>query len=309
VPTDHVIDASLIHHQWDSELEPILAVNSGDTVHYDLKVAGDGQVWPGAEYSDTRFDFDTIYNLSGPVWVNGAEPGDTLQVDILELRHHDWGWSAFLPGFGLLPDDFPHGYVRTFTLKDHLADFAPGISIPLAPFCGTLGTHPGEPAQLSPFPPHRGCGNIDNRHLTAGSTLWVPVHLPGGLFSCGDPHAAQGDGEVSVTALEAPLSGSMRLTLHKKSISTPRFSVPAASNAIRPGGYRATMGLSPDLMEGSRIAVRAMIEWLTDACGLTADDAYLLCSITGDLRIIEVVDAGVWNVAMTMPTAIFDASS
>jgi acetamidase/formamidase len=307
VAKDHEIDPSLIHHQWDSSLEPILAVNSGDTIHYDIRVAGDGQVWPGASYPDTRFDFDTIYNLSGPVWVNGAEPGDTLQVDILELRHGDWGWAAFLPGFGLLPDEFPHGYVRTFALRDQVAEFAPGISIPLAPFCGTLGTHPGEPAQLSPFPPHRGGGNIDNRHLTAGSTLWVPVHLPGALFSCGDPHAAQGDGEVSVTALEAPLTGSMRLTLHKKAISTPRFRVPAGGAAIRTGGYQATMGLSPDLMEGSRIAVRAMIEWLTDSCGLTADDAYLLCSITGDLRIIEVVDAGVWNVAMTMPSAIFDA--
>jgi acetamidase/formamidase len=309
VATDHVIDPSVIHHQWDAGLEPVLTISSGDTVHYDIKVAGEGQVWPGATYEDTRFDFDTIYNLSGPIWVNGAEPGDTLQVDVLELRHGDWGWAAFLPELGLLPDSFPHGYVRTFELKDQVAEFAPGIRIPLAPFCGTIGTHPGEPAMASPFPPHRGCGNIDNRHLTSGSTLWVPVHLPGALFSCGDPHAAQGDGEVSVTALEAPLSGSLRFTLHKRAISAPRFQVPGTSRAIRTGGYQATMGLSPDLMEGSRIAVKAMIEWLVDSRGLTADDAYLLCSITGDLRIVEVVDAGVWNVAMTMPASIFAADS
>jgi acetamidase/formamidase len=159
---------------------------------------------------------------------------------------------------------------------------------------------------MLPFPPHRGCGNIDNRHLTSGSTLWVPVHLPGAMFSCGDPHAAQGDGEVSVTALEAPLSGSLRFTLHKQAINAPRFRVPAHSAAIRTGGYQATMGISADLMDCSRIAVRAMIEWLVDTRGVTADDAYLLCSITGDLRIIEVVDAGVWNVAMTMPLAVFD---
>jgi acetamidase/formamidase len=128
------------------------------------------------------------------------------------------------------------------------------------------------------------------------------------MFSCGDPHAAQGDGEVSVTALEAPLSGSLRFTLHKQPVSAPRFRVPAGSRAIRPGGYQATMGISPDLMEGSRIAVRAMIEWLVADCGLTADDAYLLCSLTGDLRIIEVVDAGVWNVGMTMPLEIFESS-
>jgi acetamidase/formamidase len=306
---DHVIDPSVIHHQWDADLEPILAIDSGDTVHYDIKVAGEGQVWPSATYEDTRFDFETIYNLSGPLWINGAEPGDTLQVDVLELQHGDWGWAAFLPEFGLLPDYFPHGYVRTFALKDETADFAPGIRIPLAPFLGTIGTHPGEPAKISPFPPHRGCGNIDNRHLTSGSTLWVPVHLPGAMFSCGDPHAAQGDGEVSVTALEAPLSGSLRFTLHKHATSAPRFRVPGSSKAIRAGGYQATMGISADLMEGSRIAVRAMIEWLVDSCGLTADDAYLLCSITGDLHIIEVVDAGVWNVAMTMPMAIFDAGT
>jgi acetamidase/formamidase len=309
MPRDHVIDPSAFHHQWDSGLEPILTIDSGDTVHYDVKVAGDGQVWPGARYEDCRFDFDTIYNLSGPLWVNGAEPGDTLQVDVLELQHGDWGWAAFLPELGLLPDMFPRGYVRTFELKAQLADFAPGVHLPLAPFLGTIGTHPGEPATVSPFPPHRGCGNIDNRHLTSGSTLWVPVHLPGAMFSCGDPHAAQGDGEVSVTALEAPLSGSLRFTLHKRSISAPRFQVPGTSAAIRTGSYQATMGLAMDLMECSRIAVRAMIEWLVDSRGLTADDAYLLCSLTGDLRIAEVVDAGVWNVAMTMPLAIFDRDS
>src|SRR5215472_4995731 len=304
---DHVIDPSAIHHQWDSTLEPVLSINSGDTVFFDLKVAGDGQVWPGASYGDCRFDFDTIYNLSGPLWVNGAEPGDTLQVDVLELQHGDWGWAAFLPELGLLPDSFPDGYVRTFELKDQTAEFVPGIHLPLAPFCGTIGTHPGEPAIASPFPPHRGGGNIDNRHLTRGSTLWVPVHLPGAMFSCGDPHAAQGDGEVSVSALEAPLSGSLRFTLLKRSLGAPRFRVPAASAAIRVGGYQATMGIAPDLMEGSRLAVRAMIDWLVAECALSADDAYLLCSITGDLRIVEVVDAGVWNVAMTMPLAVFGA--
>ncbi|HYB89337.1 MAG TPA: acetamidase/formamidase family protein [Streptosporangiaceae bacterium] len=303
---EHVIDPKVVHHQWDAGLEPLLAIESGDTVHFDIMVAGEGQVWPGATYADTRFDFDTIYNLSGPVWVNGAEPGDTLQVDVLDLRHGDWGWAAFLPGLGLLPDDFPHGYVRTFQLREGTAGFAPGISIPLVPFCGTIGNHPGEPRKMVPFPPHRGCGNIDNRHLTSGSTLWVPVHLPGAMFSCGDPHAAQGDGEVSVTALEAPLSGSLRFTLHKQAISAPRFRVPARSKAIREGGYQATMGISPDLMDGSRIAVRAMIEWLNDACGLSADDAYLLCSIMGDLKIIEVVDSGVWTVAMTMPLDVFN---
>jgi acetamidase/formamidase len=308
MPRDFVIDPSLIHHQWDADLEPILVIDSGDTVSYDIKVAGEGQVWPGAAYEDTRFDFDTIYNLSGPLWVNGAEPGDTLQVDILELHHGDWGWAAFLPDFGLLPEDFPHGYVRTFALRDGAAEFAPGITIPLAPFCGTIGNHPGQPRQILPFPPHRGCGNIDNRHLTSGSTLWIPVHMNGAMFSCGDPHAAQGDGEVCVTALEAPLSGSMRFTLHKRQIAAPRFRVPPASAAIRTGGYQATMGISPDLMTCSKMAVLAMIDWLVGERDLEPDDAYILCSIIGDLKIIEVVDAGVWTVSMSLPLEVFEAA-
>jgi acetamidase/formamidase len=160
MPRDHVIDPAVVHHQWDADLEPILAIDSGDRVSYDLMVAGERQVWPGATYADVRFDFDTIYNLSGPVLVNGAEPGDTLQVDVLELQHGDWGWSAFLPELGLLPADFPYGYLRTFTLKDGRTEFAP-------------------------------------------------------------------DGEVCGTALEAPLSGSLRFTLHKQPISAPRFRVPA----------------------------------------------------------------------------------
>jgi acetamidase/formamidase len=306
MPRDHVIDPSVVHHQWDADLEPILAIDSGDTVRYDLMAAGEGQVWPGARYEDVRFDFDTIYNLSGPVWVNGAEPGDTLQVDILELQHGEWGWSGFLPELGLLPEDFPHGYVRTFSLKDGRTEFAPGITIPLVPFCGTIGNHPGEPRRMLPFPPHKGCGNIDNRHLTSGSTLWIPVHVPGAMFSCGDPHAAQGDGEVCVTALEAPLSGSLRFTLHKQPIGAPRFRVPAASAAIRTGGYQATMGIASDLMTCSKTAVRAMIDWLVADRGLTADDAYVLCSIIGDLKIIQVVDSGVWTVSMSLPMTVFE---
>lgn len=306
MPRDHVIDPAVVHHQWDADLEPILAIDSGDTVSYDLMVAGERQVWPGATYADVRFDFDTIYNLSGPVWVNGAEPGDTLQVDVLELQHGDWGWSALLPELGLLPADFPYGYLRTFTLKDGRTEFAPGITIPLVPFCGTIGTHPGEPRRMLPFPPHRGCGNIDNRHLTSGSTLWIPVHVPGALFSCGDPHAAQGDGEVCVTALEAPLSGSLRFTLHKQPISAPRFRVPASSAAIRAGGYQATMGIASDLMTCSQMAVRAMIDWLAANRGLSADDAYILCSIVGDLKIIQVVDSGVWTVSMSLPLTVFE---
>ncbi|MDP9458723.1 MAG: acetamidase/formamidase family protein [Actinomycetota bacterium] len=304
---EHVMDPQVIHHGWDLDLPPALEIASGDVVNYDVQVAGEGQVWLGAALEETKFDFATIYNLSGPLFVKGAEPGDTLQIDVLELDHGDWGWSASIPGFGLLADEFPEGYLRTFDIRGRdSVSFAPGVEVPLGPFLGTMGNHPGEPRQAAPFPPHQGGGNIDNRHLTRGTTLWLPVHVEGGMFSCGDPHAVQGDGEVCLTAVEAPATTTLRFTLHKKSIAAPSFRVPP--NAVRDpnvGGYHATMGISPDLLECSRMATRAMIEWLQEEQGLSREDSYILCSIAGDLKVIEVVDAGMWNVAMTMPLSIF----
>ncbi len=304
---EHVIDPSLIHHDWDETLPPILEVESGDVVHFDLLEAGNQQVKPGDRFEDVTFDFDTMYNLSGPVAVVGAEPGDTLCIDVLHLEHGSWGWSGILPGFGLLPEDFPSGYVRTFDLsgKD-AAEFDSGITIPLRPFMGTMGANPGGGVRLSPFPPHVGGGNIDNSHLTEGARLYLPVFLRGAVFSCGDPHAVQGDGEVCVTALEAPLKGSLRLTLLKRSIATPAFvTSPRRSGDGTPGSDYCTMGIASDLMEGCRTATRSMIAWLGEEHSLAAEDAFILCSLAGKLKILEVVDAGMWNVAMCMPLGIF----
>jgi acetamidase/formamidase len=154
-----------------------------------------------------------------------------------------------------------------------------------------------------PFPPHKGGGNVDCRHLIAGSTLWLPVWCDGALFSCGDAHAAQGDGEVCVTAIECDMRARVRFDLHKRTIAGPAFTVPQAVGM--PGAYYGTLGIDADLMEGARTAVRNTIGWLVDEHGLSREDAYVLCSLAGDLRIYEIVDAGVWNVGMTMPLAVF----
>ena len=305
--SEHVIDATLIHHMWDRSLEPALVVDSGDTVHFDLLMAGDGQLFEGASYANAAFDFDTIYNLSGPVYVNGAKPGDTLEIEILSLEPGAWGWTAFLPGVGLLADDFPDGYVKTWDLRGReQAMLVPGVEVPIHPFLGTMGTCIDEPGRHLPFPPNEGGGNMDNRHLTEGSTLWLPALCMGGLFSCGDPHAAQGDGEVCVSAIECAMRATLRFHLRKWSVSTPRFQVPGRLAARSEGnGYFATMGISPDLMDGAKTATRAMIEWLHDSHGLTREDAYVICSVAGDLKILEIVDAGVWNVSMAMPLSVF----
>lgn len=301
---EHTFPSDVVHHDWDRSRPPALTIDSGDVVHFDLRMAGHGQLALGDAYGDARFDFDAMYHLAGPIAVHGAAPGDTLQIDILELTPGAWGWTAMLPDLGLLPDDFPDGVLRTFPLDPGAPiDFAPGVAIPMAPFLGAIGTVPDVTEPTSPFPPHVGGGNVDTRHLVRGATLWLPVQRPHALLSVGDPHAAQGDGEVCVSALECPMRASLRITLQRRSIGAPRFTTPAPQ---RTGAAFGTMGIAPDLMEGARIATRAMIEWLGTEHGLEPTDAYLLCSLAGDLRIFELVDAGMWNVGMLMPLDLFE---
>jgi acetamidase/formamidase len=305
---EHTIDRQRIHHSWDNTLEPSLRVASGDTVHYDLLMAGYGQVAEDAQsFEDTAFDFSTLYNLLGPLYVEGAQPGDTLRVDILTMEPGDWGWCVILPDLGTLPDDFPDPYLKIFDLRGRThAELVPGVQIPIAPFLGTMGTHPDEPATAEAFPPHKGAGNIDTRHLVRGSTLWLPVWCEGALFSCGDPHAAQGDGEVCVAAIETDMRCSLRFEVEHRTIPVPYFRTPGSLTPLAEGaGHHGAMGISPDLMEGTRTAVRAMVDWVTGEYGLSREDAYVLCSLAGDLKILEVVDAGVWNVGMTMPLSVF----
>jgi acetamidase/formamidase len=304
---EHDIDPTRVHHAWDNTLQPTLRIDSGDVVSYDLRMAGYGQVGEGATFSETTFDFETLYHLLGPVYVDGARPGDTLRIDILDLKPGAWGWCAILPNLGTLPDHFPEPYLRTFNLRARdYAELPGGVQVPLAPFLGTMGTHPDSPAVAGVFPPHKGGGNIDTRHLTAQSTLWLPVWCEGALFSCGDPHAVQGDGEVCVAALECDMRARLRFTVERRSITAPYFRTAGAlTPKVDAAGYYGAMGIADDLMEGTRKAVLAMVDWIADAYGLKREDAYMLCSLAGDLKILEVVDAGMWNVGLTVPVSVF----
>jgi acetamidase/formamidase len=304
---EHTIDPRRIHHGWDNTLEPALHVASGDTVHYELLMAGHGQVREGDTFEQTSFDFDTLYNLLGPLHVEGARPGHTLRVDVLELTPGEWGWCSILPGLGTLPEEFPEPYLRTFDLRGgDVAELVPGVRVPFAPFLGTMGVHPDEPPTASAFPPHKGGGNIDTRHLTAGSTVWLPVWCDGALFSCGDPHAMQGDGEVCVAALECDMRATLRFTVEERSIPAPLFRTAGPLTPRTEGaGHHGAMGIAPDLMEGTKKAVSAMVDWLAAEHGLDRRDAYMLCSLAGDLKILEVVDAGMWNVGLTLPLSVF----
>src|SRR5205823_594383 len=164
-----------------------------------------------------------------------------------------------------------------------------------------------EPDDVLPFPPHRGGGNMDNRHLREGVTLYLPVWCEGALFSCGDPHALQGDGEVCVTALECPMKATLQFTLEKRTIPCPQFFVPedVEPRVLDRGAYHATSGIATDLMACSQIATRGMLEWLATEHGLSPADAYMLCSLAGDLRIPQIVAPPTYHVAMTLPLAVF----
>ena len=204
--TAHELPDERVHFKWDVGNEPALVVQSGDTVMLESRDVSDNQLTPSSTSKDIEsLDWDRVYPLAGPIVIDGAEPGDTLAVEILELRVQDWGWTAIIPGLGLLPDDFSSAYLRVFDLSDREHAFIrEDVAIPIEPFFGTMGVCPSGAKNREVMPPGTFGGNMDTRQLVQGATLYLPVEVDGALFSCGDAHAAQGDGEVCVTGIETP---------------------------------------------------------------------------------------------------------
>lgn len=295
------------HLAWDASIPPLATVPSGSVVEFDALDAGNGQLGPTSTTADlATLDFSRVDQVAGPIAVEGAMPGDTLEVELLSFEPGDWGWTASIPGFGLLADDFPDPHLRITRLAGGVGELLPGIRIPLAPFCGELGVAPaGEPR--STIPPAEHGGNMDTRHLTAGAVLWLPVQVPGALFSLGDGHAAQGDGEVCGTAIETPMRATVRLTVRRDiRVTAPEFTTPGPlGTSTNTAGWYAADGVGPDLFVAARDAVRRMIERLVRDHGLAPVDAYLLLSVAGDLRISEIVDQPNWIVTAYCPRSIF----
>ncbi len=239
--------------------------------------------------------------LTGPVAIQGTMPGDVLEIEIVEVRlRSPYGWMMIEPGAGALPEEFPYLRKKLIPLdRDKMvAEFAPGIQIPVRPFFGNLGVAPPL-GRLSSAPPDFNAGNLDNRWLVAGTRLMIPVQVPGGLFSVGDGHAAQGNGEVCVTAIETNLTGVFRFQVRKdRKLRWPRAETPS---------HIITMGLHESLDEAARRATKEMIDYLTVERGLSRDDAYMLTSAAADLHVTQVVD-GVKGVHAVLPKAIFTAS-
>jgi acetamidase/formamidase len=310
---EHAIDRQTFHTKWDRSLPPAVEIEPGDVVHFETEEVSGGQVTPGCSASAlAAMDMDRLYPLGGPVYVKGAEPGDALEVEMLELRPGSWGWAGLIPGLGLLSEDFPDPYIRHFDLGNgRFAALREDIRIPIQPFCGTMGVATDEPGAHPVLPPTRGAGNIDTRHLTVGTRLYLPVLVPEALFSAGDCHAAQGDGEVCVTGIECPMSFSLRFRLIKGRGPAPfryRFRTPPGPLQPRSdaAGYFATTALGPDLMEDARAAVRDLIDWLCEEHQLSREDAYILCSLATDLKISQIVDQPNWGVSAYLSLAVFE---
>src|ERR1044071_2789192 len=284
---------------YDASTPPALRIKSGDTVEVQSLITSsparlEGAGVPPEQVEQSLRDIHKEvpnkgpggHILTGPIYIEGAESGDVLEVRIKDIRLAiPYAYNAFGPGRGFLPEDFPYARMKIIPLDERrmVARFSDGIEIPLRPFFGSLGVAPPETSgRISSTPPWIHAGNLDNKELVAGTTLFIPVHAKGALFLAGDGHAAQGNGEVDITALETSLIGTFQLIVRKDM----RLRWPRAETAT----HFITMGIHEDLNEATKMAVREMIDFLVNEKRLSRDDAYMLASAAADLSITQLVD-------------------
>jgi len=312
MPASHPLDAAVVHYEWNNAIPPRLVAEPGDTLVIDTRDAADGYYTPASTSRDTaaRGPFRG-HPLTGPVAVRGARPGDVLVVDILDVQPAaPFGWTHIRPGRGLLPEaDFPASFLQIWDVEDGKfarmrARSGARIAVPQAPFPGVIGTALDEPGSHSTMPPRKNGGNMDVKQLTAGATVYLPIWVEGALLSVGDAHAAQGDGEVCVSAVEMSARVTVRVGLRtERPLREPQLRT--AGQPAR-GAEFATTAHGPDLFAASQQAVRYLIDHLAAERGLTREEAYVVASVAADLRISEIVDAPNWIVSAFLPEAIFE---
>ena len=307
--TTHELKADVVHHEWNNAIPPRLDIDPGDTVVVHTRDAADGFYSPTSTAADVMRRVFKGHPLTGPVRVRGARPGDTLVVEILDMRPAPWGWTQIRPGRGLLPQsEFGEPFLQIWDLSDGThARMDRRVAIPIAPFPGVMGVALDDPGGHSTIPPRKNGGNMDIKQLTRGATLYLPVWVEGALFSIGDGHAAQGDGEVCITAVEMNAQVTLRFGLQSgRRLPEPRLRtagpVGAATNH---GPHFATTAHGPDLFASSQQAIRYMIDHLVEERGLSREEAYVVSSVAVDLKISEIVDAPNWIVSAFLPESIF----
>lgn len=296
------------HFGWDNSIEPALRVEPGTELELGTVDSSGGQLNANSTTADVAaLDFEKVNPVTGPIYVEDAEPGDAVAIDIVDFEEGGWGWTGIIPGFGLLADEFTDPYLNISHYDAKRVEFLPGIHLPTRPFTGTIGLALAEPGCHSVVPPRAQGGNLDVRDLTRGSRLYLPVAVKGGLLSIGDTHAAQGDGEVCGTAVETAMKVRVKVELIKAAgFGNPRYELTAeAATEPMPKGFYATTGVAPDLMDATKDAIRAMIDHLGKEYRLEPTVAYALCSVAVNLRISEVVDMPNWVVSAVLPRHIF----
>ena len=307
------LDGSVVHKTWDKNIAPRLTIESGDTVSFDTRDAADHYYSPNSVSEDIEKRGPFVgHPLPGPVYIIDAAPGDVLAIEVKAMEFtSNFGWTAVRKGRGLLPDhDIPGTFLQIWDITDgsHARmRQRDDIAVPVAPFAGIMGNALALDGAHSTMPPREVGGNMDNKHLTVGTTLYLPIQVPGALFSTGDAHAAQGDGECCVTAVET----CAKITLKFNLLPDKNFAEPQLRThgplcvSTNIGSYYATTAQGPDLYANSQQAIRYMIEHLITERGLSWEEAYVLCSVAVDLKISELVDAPNWLVSAFLPECVF----
>lgn len=307
----HFLDASSVHYEWNNALAPRLTIDPGDTVVFETRDASDEFYSLASTHEDVMRRVFKGHPLTGPVRIRGAQPGDVLAVEIIEVAPRaSFGWTNVRPGRGLLPEnEFDKPFLQLWDVSD--GRFARGmrnIAVPLAPFPGVMGVALDEAGSHHTAPPRKNGGNMDIKQLTVGATLFLPIWVEGALFSVGDAHGAQGDGEVCITAVEMNARITLKFdVLPGAGMSEPQLRTRGPIACAIEGPHYATTAHGPDLHECARQAVRHMIDHLVRQRGLTREEAYILCSVAVDLKISEIVDAPNWIVSAFLPEMVFGA--
>jgi acetamidase/formamidase len=300
----HTLSAEPTHSRWNAELPPRLTVESGDVVHFECQDSSGAQVRPGMAVEEFgQIDRGRIHALTGPVAIHGAAPDDVLQVDVMEVRHKGWGWSSVIEGLGFLKQRFHEPFLFHWELgADVTRSLAPAM-VPLRPFCGIMGVARAERGEFRTRAPGVFGGNMDVRELSTGATLYLPVQQPGALFSCGDAHAAQGDGEVCINGIECPADVTLRFKLHKARTLRGPMVESAATQGVD-GGSWVVVESAADAIEAARGATDRMVDLLVERWSLEAVHAYLLCSVAMKLQLSQVVNEPMITVAAAIPKSV-----
>ena len=299
------VPTTSIHKTWNRKLPAALTVRPGEVVFFDALDASGGAIDRNSTTETiVNIDFRRLDPLMGPVYVEGARPGDALQIDVVELKPKDWGWTGLMRDFGLLAREITEPYLKIWHLDGDHIEFPSGARFHLRPMIGNIGVAPAEDGDYASISPTNAAGNLDCKYLGVGSTLVVPIFNEGALLSASDGHAIQGDGEICGTGIECRMEMTLKLTIiHEANLKAPEIYV--ADTFPAQEGYRIFMGIGPDLMEAAKDAVRHSIAPLAKAQKMSELEAYAMLGLIGDLRIHEIVDQPNWVVGCMVPRRLF----